>query len=65
MIIIEEESRKKGLELNSKKTGVLIVRQNNESTDQDLINENKLKQTAKVSIQILGYFNIKRWMQRY
>ena len=59
---VEEESSKKGLELNSKKTEVMVVSPNNECPHITIfINGNKLKG----SIQILGYFNIKQWMQQH
>ncbi|GFO09658.1 endonuclease-reverse transcriptase, partial [Plakobranchus ocellatus] len=46
--IIEEESRKKGLELNSKKTEVMVINCKQESPKCDIfINEVKLKQTEK------------------
>ncbi|GFO43596.1 retrovirus-related pol polyprotein from type-1 retrotransposable element r2 [Plakobranchus ocellatus] len=46
--IVEEESRKKGLELNSKKTEVMVISRKQESPKCDIfINEVKLKQTEK------------------
>ncbi|GFO02086.1 endonuclease-reverse transcriptase [Plakobranchus ocellatus] len=46
--IIEEESRKKGLELNRKKTEVMVISRKQESPKCDIfINEVKLKQTEK------------------
>ncbi|GFO06356.1 endonuclease-reverse transcriptase [Plakobranchus ocellatus] len=46
--IVEEESRKKGLELNSKKTEVMVISRKQESPKCDIfINEIKLKQREK------------------
>ncbi|GFN91366.1 endonuclease-reverse transcriptase [Plakobranchus ocellatus] len=46
--IVEEESRKKGLELNSNKTEVMVISRKQESPKCDIfINEVKLKQTEK------------------
>ncbi|GFO18604.1 cyclin-dependent kinase-like 2 [Plakobranchus ocellatus] len=46
--IVEEESRKKGLELNSKKTEVMVISRKQESPKCDIfINKVKLKQTEK------------------
>ncbi|GFO39519.1 retrovirus-related pol polyprotein from type-1 retrotransposable element r2 [Plakobranchus ocellatus] len=46
--IVEEESRKKGLELNSKKTEVMVISRKQESPKCDIfINEVKLKQREK------------------
>ncbi|GFO08077.1 RNA-directed DNA polymerase from mobile element jockey [Plakobranchus ocellatus] len=46
--IVEEESRKKGLELNSKKTEVMVISSKQESPKCDIfINKVKLKQTEK------------------
>ncbi|GFO08712.1 endonuclease-reverse transcriptase [Plakobranchus ocellatus] len=46
--IVEEGSRKKGLELNSKKTEVMVISRKQESPKCDIfINEVKLKQTEK------------------
>ncbi|GFO31384.1 RNA-directed DNA polymerase from mobile element jockey [Plakobranchus ocellatus] len=46
--IVGEESRKKRLELNSKKTEVMVIRRRQESPKCDIfINEVKLKQTEK------------------
>ncbi|GFO45212.1 endonuclease-reverse transcriptase [Plakobranchus ocellatus] len=46
--IVEEESRKTGLELNSKKTEVMVISRKQESPKCDIfINEVKLKQTEK------------------
>ncbi|GFN90606.1 endonuclease-reverse transcriptase [Plakobranchus ocellatus] len=46
--IVEEESRKKGLELNSKKTEVMVISRKPESPKCDIfINEVKLKQREK------------------
>ncbi|GFO08462.1 retrovirus-related pol polyprotein from type-1 retrotransposable element r2 [Plakobranchus ocellatus] len=45
---VEEESRKKGLELNSKKTEVMVISRKQESPKCDIfINKVKLKQTEK------------------
>ncbi|GFO33860.1 craniofacial development protein 2-like protein [Plakobranchus ocellatus] len=47
-LIIMEESRKKGLELNSKKTDVMVISRKQESPKCDIfINKVKLKQTEK------------------
>ncbi|GFO15752.1 hypothetical protein PoB_004225700 [Plakobranchus ocellatus] len=47
--IVEEESRKKRLELNSKKTEVMVISRKQESPKCDIfINKIKLKQTEKV-----------------
>ena len=55
--MFEEESRKKGLELNIKKTEEIEVSRNVDCTQINiLINGNQLK---KGSIPILGYLNIK------
>ena len=55
---VEEESRKKGLEVNSINTELMVVSRNKKCTQSNIfIDGNKLKQ--KGSIQILGYFNIK------
>ncbi|GFN85343.1 endonuclease-reverse transcriptase [Plakobranchus ocellatus] len=46
--IVEEESRKKGLELNSKKAEVMVISRKQESPKCDIfINEVKLKQSGK------------------
>ncbi|GFO41176.1 endonuclease-reverse transcriptase [Plakobranchus ocellatus] len=46
--IVEEESRKKGLELNSKKTEVMVISRKQESPKCDIfINKVKLKQIEK------------------
>ncbi|GFO12710.1 endonuclease-reverse transcriptase [Plakobranchus ocellatus] len=46
--IVEEESRKKGLEMNSKKTEVMVISRKQESPKCDIfINKVKLKQTEK------------------
>ena len=56
--IVEEESRKKGLELNSKSTQVMVVSGSNERPQTKIfINVNKFKQRNKFK------FNIKRWTQ--
>ena len=56
--IVEEESRKKGLELNSKSTEVMVVSGSNERPQTNIfINVNKLKQRNKFK------FNIKWWTQ--
>ena len=56
--IVEEESRKKGLELNSKSTQVMVVSGSNERPQTNIfINVNKFKQRNKIK------FNIKRWTQ--
>ena len=51
--IIEEESRKKGLDLNSKSTEVMVVSGSNERPQTKiLINVNKLKQRNKFKFNI-------------
>ena len=51
--IVEEESRKKGLELNSKSTEVMVVSQSNERPQINIfINVNKLKQRNKFKFNI-------------
>ena len=55
---VEEESRKKELELNSKSTEVIVVSGSNERPQTNIfINVNKLKQRNKFK------FNIKWWTQ--
>ncbi|GFR92065.1 endonuclease-reverse transcriptase [Elysia marginata] len=47
--IVEEESRKKGLELNSKKTEVMVISRKQEPPKCDIfINDAKLKQQDKL-----------------
>ena len=51
--IAEEESRKKGLELNSKSTEVMVVSGSNERPQTNIfINVNKLKQRNKFKFNI-------------
>ena len=51
--IVEEESRKKGLDLNSKSTEVMVVSGSNERLQTNIfINVNKLKQRNKFKFNI-------------
>ena len=51
--IVEEESRKKGLELNNKSTEVMVVSGSNERPQTNIfINVNKLKQRNKFKFNI-------------
>ena len=55
MNTVEEESRRKGLELNSKKTEVMLVSRSNECPQVNIfISGNKLKQRDQIKYTVLG-----------
>ena len=57
LTIFEEESRKKGLQLNSKKIELMVISQSYSLRTSTSLS--KVINSSKGSIQILGYFNIK------
>ena len=57
LTIFEEESRKKGLQLNSKKIELMVISQSYSPRTSTSLS--KVINSSKGVIQILGYFNIK------
>ncbi|GFN89036.1 endonuclease-reverse transcriptase [Plakobranchus ocellatus] len=64
--IVKEESRKKGLELNNKKTEVMVISRKQESPKCDIfINEVKLRQTEKFKYLGTIISNVAKQTEKY